>query len=179
MDARPAANLACFKIALIALALIASDRTLAAVGTASASCTVLEPIAVTKSADLSFGRFAAGPGGTVTVSTSGVRTASGIVPSADAGAPSAAIFLVTGSHGATFSIRHAASAALSRTAGSESMTLTTFSDLTAANATSGTVAGGTLSAGTQSIHIGGTLNVAPNQPVGNYAGEVSVTVEYN
>lgn len=174
MDIRPG-----LKLALLALTVVASGHGVAAVATASASCMVIEPIAVSKSADLSFGKFAAGAGGTVTISTSGVRTASGVRPSADGGASTAAIFVVTGGQGATFSIRHGASAALSRTAGTEIMTLTTFSDLTGANATAGTATGGMLSAGTQSIYIGGTLNVAPNQAVGSYAGEVSVTVDYN
>ena len=166
------------QLALIALAIAASGQSFAAVGTASATCMVIEPVAVAKSADLSFGKFAAGAGGTVTISTSGVRTANGVLPSAD-GALTAARFVVTGSNGATYSIRHGGSAVLSRIAGSGTMALTTFSDLSAANATSGAVTSGTLSAGTQSIYIGGTLHVAPNQAVGSYAGEVSVIVEYN
>lgn len=108
-----------------------------------------------------------------------MRTSSGVLPSADGGAVTAAKFVVSGSQGATYSVRHGGSAALSRAGGAGTMALTTFSELSAANATGGTVTSGTLNAGTQSIYIGGTLNVAPDQPVGNYAGEVSVTVEYN
>lgn len=174
MDIRPG-----FKLALIALVVLATGRAGAAVATASANCVVIEPIALSKSADLSFGKFAAGAGGSVTISTSGERTSSGVLPSADGVALTPAIFVVSGAKGATFSVRHDGSAILSRAAGSETMTLTTFSDLGAANATSGSVTSGMLNAGAQAIYIGGTLNVAPNQAVGNYAGEVSVTVDYN
>lgn len=174
MDIRPS-----LKLALIALAVVASGHGFAAVATASASCVVIDPIAVSKSADLSFGKFAAGAGGTLTVGTSGLRASGGVLPTADGGASTAAILVVSGGKGATFSVRHGGSTALSRTAGPDTMTLTTFSDLGGANESTGTATSGTLGAGTQSIYIGGTLNVAPNQAVGNYAGEVSVTVDYN
>lgn len=167
------------KLALIAVAIVASAHGVAAVATASASCEVIEPIAVSKSTDLSFGKFAAGSGGSVTISTSGVRTSSGVLPSTDGGAATAAVFVVGGGKGATFSVRHGGTTVLSRAAGSETMTLTTFSDLGAANATAGHVTSAMLSEGVQPIYIGGTLNVAPNQAVGTYAGEVSVTVDYN
>jgi hypothetical protein len=158
---------------------ILGGHAVAAVGTATASATVVAPIVVSKTADLSFGRFAIGAGGTITISTSGVRTASGVVPSADASAMTAAKFVVTGSKDATYSITHGGSTSLSRTSGSETMLLTKFSDLTAANATAGTVTSGTLTTGTQSIYVGGTLTVAANQAVGDYTGLVSIAVEYN
>lgn len=89
------------------------------------------------------------------------------------------MIIVTGATGATYSIAYGGTAALSPTAGPEAMALTKFSDVSAGNATAGTASSGTPTAGTQSIYVGGTLNVAPNQAVGTYAGEVTVTVEYN
>jgi hypothetical protein len=158
---------------------ILSGHAGAAVGNATASATVMAPIVVTKAADLSFGRFAIGAGGTITISTSGVRSASGVVPSADGGAMTAAKFVVTGSKDASYSITHGGTTSLSRTSGPETMVLTKFSDLTAANATAGAANSGTLATGSQSIYVGGTLTVAANQAPGDYTGQVSVAVEYN
>ncbi|HEU4371879.1 MAG TPA: hypothetical protein VFS02_00215 [Telluria sp.] len=50
------------KLALIALAVVASGRGGAAAALASASCVVIEPVSVTKSADLASGKVAAGAG---------------------------------------------------------------------------------------------------------------------
>ena len=169
-----------FQLALAAFAAAGvGGPACAAVGVASASATVMEPIVVAKMADLSFGRFSTGAGGTITISTSGVRTASGVVPAADGGSMTAARFVVTGSKDATYSITHGGTTSLSRTSGSETMVLTKFSDLTAANATTGTATSGTLFNGAQSIYVGGTLTVAANQPPGDYTGVLSVAIEYN
>jgi hypothetical protein len=165
--------------ALAGCAFILSRHAAAAVGNATASATVMAPIVVTKAADLSFGKFAIGAGGTITISTSGVRSASGVVPSGDGSTMTAAQFVVTGSKDATYSITHGGTTSLSRTSGSETMVLTKFSDLTAANATAGTANSGTLVTGSQSIYVGGTLTVAANQAPGDYTGQVSVAVEYN
>lgn len=179
MRALPIA-LTVLKLAIALFALEAAGlgtHAVAAAATASASATVLEPVAVTTSSSLSFGRFAAGTGGSVSISTSGVRTASGVIPSADGSTMTAAKFVVTGA-AATYSVAHGGASSLSRSAGSATMALTKFSDVSAGNATSGMVSSGTLTGGSQAIYVGGTLNVAANQPTGNYSGEISVTVEY-
>jgi len=154
----------------------------AAADTAVATGTVIVPIAIAKTVDLSFGKFAPGAGGTVTVSTSGARTVSGVIPSTIGSTITAARFNVTGEANATYSISHSGTAALTNTtgAGAETMALTKYSDLTAGNATSGTAASGTLSAGgAQSIYVGGQLAVDAAQVAGVYTGTVIVTVEYN
>jgi spore coat protein U-like protein len=159
-----------------------SGQSFAAADTAVATSTVIVPIAIAKVADLSFGKFAPGAGGTVTISTSGARTVSGVIPSAIGSTLSAARFNITGDADATYSISHSGTAVLTNTtgAGNETMALTKYSDLTAGNATSGTAAAGTLSAGgTQSIYVGGQLAVASTQVAGVYTGTVIVTVEYN
>ena len=157
-----------------------TGNVLAASDTAQASGTVIEPIAIVKSADLSFGEFAPGAGGTVTVSTSGARTNSGVILSTIGSAPTAARFDVTGEADATYSISITADAALSDGAAG-TMTLATFSDFTGADATSGDVqlGGGTLTAGAQSIYVGGTLTVGASQTAGTYTGDIVVNVEYN
>lgn len=167
---------------VVALGAFGASNSFAAEATTSASSTVIVPIAITKSADLAFGKFAPGTElGTVTVSTSGARTASGgvILSSVDS-SPTAAQFDVTGDGAATYSITWGGVTELTNTGGaSETMTLTRISDLTAGNATTGEVASGTLASGAQSIYLGGTLAVAAAQTAGTYTGDVSATVEYN
>lgn len=143
---------------------------------------MIAPITVSKSADLSFGKFAPGVGGSVTISNSGVRSSSGIIPSTIGSTLTAARFTVSGDPAATYSISQTVSPALTNTTGvgAETMALATSSDLIGANVTSGNVSTGLLSGGgTQTIFVGGTLTVGANQVPGVYAGTVDVTVEYN
>lgn len=151
----------------------------AASAVATASATVLAPIAIAKSADLSFGRFAPGTGGSVTVSTSGVRVANSTMLSGPDSSATAARFELSGNPAASYDITILASATLDDGA-AHSMALVTCSDLTMANTTSGNVAIGTLSAaGSQSLFVGGTLSVDAAQLAGRYSGNIAVTVEYN
>lgn len=173
------------KLALVAAVacagLVLSAPGHAADATATASGTVITPIAIVSTANLAFGNFAPGVGGTVTVSTSGVRSGSGVILTTGAPA-SAARFDITGQAGTTYAITHSGTTVLTNTTGSggETMTLTKFSDLTGANATSGNATSGTLSgAGAQSLFVGGTLTVGGAQVAGVYAGSVIATVEYN
>jgi hypothetical protein len=144
-------------------ALLLSGEACAAAGSASASATVMAPVAIGKTADLSFGRFAIGAGGTIAISAGGVRTASGVVPSDDGSAMTAAQFIVSGGANATYSITHGGTTSLARSSGSETMLLTESS--------------GVPSAGT--IHVGGTVTVAADQAPGIYTGLVAINVEYN
>ncbi|MES2325043.1 MAG: DUF4402 domain-containing protein [Pseudomonadota bacterium] len=176
--AQPGLTLALF--ASIAAASLLPSAAQAAQATATASGTVVTPIAITAAANLAFGSFAAGAGGTITVSTSGARTSSGVV--ALGASAAAARFDITGSASTTYSISHSGTAVLTNTTGGggETMALAKFSDLTAGNATSGNVSSGTLDgAGAQSLFVGGTLTVGAAQVPGVYTGTVIATVEYN
>ncbi len=158
---------------------IMATHSYAANAVAAAGATVIAPLAINKSANLSFGSFAPGTGGSVTVSTSGVRVADNTILSTANSSPTAAQFAVSGDPAATFDISVVASTTLDDGAG-HSMALVTCSDLTGANTTSGNVAAGTLSAaGSQSLFVGGTLSVAAAQMPGLYSGSIAVTVEYN
>ena len=151
----------------------------AANAVATAGATVIAPLAINRSANLSFGSFAPGTGGSVTVSTSGARVVDNAILSSVDSAPTAAQFEVSGDPAATFDITIVASTTLDDGAG-HSMALVTCSDLMGANTTSGNVASGMLSAGgTQSLFVGGTLSVAAAQVPGLYSGSIAVTVEYN
>ena len=149
----------------------------AANATANASSTVVAPIAIVKAADLSFGKFAATTGGSITISTTGVRTNTPGVVQIGGGTLSAARFDVTGDTDATFSIAISASPTLA--SGGNTMAFATVSDLTAGNTVTGNVTSGTLTLGSQSIYVGGILTVGLAQAAGTYTGSVTATVEYN
>ena len=147
---------------------------------ATATATVVTPIAITKAVDLVFGSFYPGASiGTVDVNTNGTRSVSGGVTSASGGAtPSAAKFDVTGQGSATYTIAYASGVTL--TGPGSPMALTQISDLTGAGGAATLVAAGALTAGgTQSIYIGGSLAVGANQTAGAYSGNISATVVYN
>jgi hypothetical protein len=172
-----------FKLALIAsfamVAAAVSAPSLADSTSAVASANVMTPIKIVQAADLVFGKFAvnSGAGGTVTVSTSGVRSGSGMyLPSGDT--TTAARFTITGEPDTSFSI-DLGGAGTTLNKGGDSMTLTYATDLTGGNATSGTIPTGTLTSGTQTLYVGGTLTVSGTQVAGAYTGTVSATVAYN
>ena len=162
--------------ALAAVGLALPGASMAASATAASSSTVIAPITINKSVDLAFGKFAASTGGTVTVSTSGARTVTGgVAPMSSS--TTAAKFDVAGETGSTYSISLSGTTVL--TSGSDTMAFAAVSDLTGANATTGTVSSGTLTAGAQSIYVGGVLTVAANQAPGTYTGTVIASVDYN
>jgi len=165
----------------VALGVFGASNSFAAEATTTSSATVIAPITITKSADLIFGKFAPGTGaGTVTVSTSGARTATGgAILSTIGSTPTAAQFDVTGDNEATYGITWSGDTELSD--GEEStMTLTRISELTAAGGVTGEVTSGTLdTSGAQSIYLGGVLAVGEGQVAGTYTGAVTATVEYN
>lgn len=164
---------------VVALGALGASNGFAADATTTSTATVITPIAITKSADLVFGSFARGAGGSVTISTSGARTASGTILSTVGNTPSAAQFDVTGDGASTYSITWSGDTALTDSVSTETMALARISDLTAGNATTGEVANGTLTTGAQSIYLGGTLTVGAAQAAGAYTGSVTATVEYN
>lgn len=125
--------------------------------------------------DLSFGAFAAGAGGTITISPQGLRTAGGdvtLMTVGQASQGSAASFDVTGSPNATYQITLPANNSVTL-AGSQggSMSVTSFS--------SSPSPGGQLSAvGSQTLNVGATLAVGNNQAPGSYSGNFAVTVTF-
>lgn len=166
--------------AALAVALAAVTMSSQAVeGTASATGTVITPIAIAKATDLNFGKFARGTGGSITISTSGAATSTGIVRSTVV-TPTAAKFDVTGDNNATYAITYTGTSTTLSDGATNTMAMSIHSDLTAGNATTGTASAGTLSAsGAQSIYVGGALTVGATQVAGTYTGSVKVQVEYN
>lgn len=139
--------------------------------TFSVAVQVVPVITLTKTADLKFGDIFAGPSaGTVTLSPTGARSATGGLFLGNLSPIGAAAFTVNGAANATYAILLPASITMTGPAGT--MLLSPF--------TSTPGGSGQLSvSGTQQLRIGGTLNVAANQPDGNYAGTFSVTTVYN
>lgn len=130
-------------------------------------------MAIQNSQELSFGSFVAGSGGAVTVSTSGARSASGGVLLIPSSAGAAAQFTVTGDANATYTIQ---------LPGNDFVTLSGPGGDMLINEFTGNPSGaaGQLSAGgSQTLLVGGTLNVASGQIPGQYSGSFSVTVDYN
>lgn len=147
---------------------------------ATASATVVTPIAITKATDMVFGSFIPNTtAGTIDVNTDSARTFTGGVTAAPGGAtPAAARFNVTGEPSATYTIAYAPTVTL--TGPGAPMLLTQVSDLTGAGAAATLVATGTLSAGgAQSIYVAGSLAVGANQVSGAYTGNITATVAYN
>lgn len=153
---------------------LAADAT----ATAAINATVLTPIAITKTADLNFGSFAADDNttGTVVIAAAGTRTFTGgaSAVSTGTGTVAAASFNVTGEGTATFSITLPSSAVtLTRAAGTETMSVATF-----VSNPSGT---GALVTGAKTVTVGATLSVGAAQVAGTYANAsgLPVTVAYN
>lgn len=139
------------------------------------ACWAVNPIAIVNTQALAFGSFAAGSGGSVTLSAAGVRSAGGVVVllSSDAGA--AAQFSVTGDPNVSYSITLPANGGVALTSGANSMAVNNFTS----NPSASTPSTGLLSAGgSQTLTVGATLSVGSNQASGSYSGSFNVIVNY-
>ena len=143
--------------------------------TSTASATIVGPIAIANTANMSFGNVAvnATPG-TVVMTPAGVRSVTGgcTLP-AVAGSPTAASFNVTGAANYTYAIT-LPGAATTISSGANNMTVDTW---TSTPTPTGTLSG----TGAQTLTVGATLHVAGSQPSGTYtsATPFTVTVNYN
>jgi len=167
----------------VALGVFSASSSFAAAVGADTTADVIDPIAITNSIPLAFGRFAStGTAGTVIVDTANARTQSGGVILSDVDSTStAAVFDVTGDGNATYGITWAKTVLTGSESGT--MSLAKITDLTGGGGTTvadtASVDGGALTGGSQSIYLGGVLTVDANQAAGDYAGTVTATVEYN
>lgn len=132
-----------------------------------------QEIAIQNTRGLSFGSFAAGSGGSVAVSPSGLRSAGGDVLLIRSGEGRAAEFTLTGVAQATYTIQLPSDDFVTLTGPGSDMVINDFT-----SAPSG--ADGQLGAGgSQSLTVGGTLHVGFAQTPGDYAGTFSVIVNYH
>ena len=141
---------------------------------ATASATIVAPIALSKTVDMNFGNVASSAAaGTVVLTPAGSRSATlGATLPATIGTVAAASFTVTGTAGYTYSITLPV-AATTITSGGNNMTVSSF--------TSSPTPTGLLTGGTQTLTVGATLNVGAAQPAGTYVSGTpfNVTVNYN
>lgn len=157
-----------FAFGTVGFSVSSHAATVAANGTA----TVVADMGITKNADLRFGKFSAGTGGTVVMATAGSRSKTGAVVLSALDAGGAASFAVTGDSTATYAITLPSTAVTI----THTNTTTTMSVGTFISNPSGT---GALTAGAQTLLVGGTLTVASAQLAGAYTGSFNVTVDYN
>lgn len=123
-------------------------------------------------ANLSFGSFIAGSGGTISVSAAGARSSTGgVLPLGQGSGVAAAQFNVSGTANASYTITLPANNTVVLVdAAANTMALSSF----VANPPTGTLSAG----GSQSIRVGATLIVGNAQPSGSYSGSFNVTVNY-
>jgi hypothetical protein len=143
--------------------------------TATTSANVITPIAISKTVDMNFGNVAVSPvnPGTVILTPAGTRSKTGgVTLPAVNGTVAAGSFSVTGLGTSTYAITLPGTITLTGNP-SGTMTVGTF-----VSTPSGT---GALSAGSQTLNVGGTLNVDAAQAAGVYTNttDMTVTVNYN
>lgn len=144
-------------------------------GTATATGTIVTPIAIANAGNMNFGNVAvSATAGTVILAPAGTRTLTGgITLPIITGTVTAAKFNVTGTANYTYSIT-LPTTATTVTSGGNTMTVT---DFTSTPTPTGLLNG----SGAQEIQVGATLNVAGSQPAGTYISGTpfEVTVNYN
>ena len=143
--------------------------------TATASATIVTPIAIANATDMDFGNVAVSASlGTVVIAPAGARSVTGgVTLPAVTGTVTAASFDVTGQANFTYSISLPA-AATTIASGANTMTVDNW---TSSPTPTGTLDG----TGAQTLSVGATLNVAAGQAAGAYtsAAPFTVTVNYN
>ncbi|GAB2769787.1 DUF4402 domain-containing protein [Salinimicrobium soli] len=143
-----------------------------ATATFTASATIIEPIGISTTSNMSFAHLEAGSGGSVILSPEDQRFTTGDVHLAAGGEVSAAAFEVTGQQGFSFSI----------SLPEQDFILSNGSDqLILKNFTSNLQEKGFLPGGVAQVKVGATLEVKGRQLPGNYTSQapMAVTVNYN
>jgi hypothetical protein len=132
-----------------------------------------QQVVLTNTRGLDFGRFVAGSGGTIVVTPAGLRSRTGAVVLLNSPSVGQASFTASRSGGnkTIVTITLPANGSVRISSGvSNSMAVNTFVR---------TPSTATLSIQTaQTIAVGATLTVAPNQAPGNYSGTFPLTVNY-
>ena len=163
-----------FVIALVALG-FATTSYAQVKATATATGTIVSPIAIANAGDMNFGNVAvSAASGTVILAPAGSRTATGgVTLPAVPGSVAAAKFAVTGTQAYTYGIT-LPSSATTVTSGGNTMTVDAF---TSSPSLTGVLDG----SGKQTISVGASLNVGAAQAAGTYVSGIpfEVSVNYN
>ena len=145
---------------------------------ATATATIVAPIAITNAGNMNFGNVAVIGAGTVTlVPADGTREhTGGITLPVNNGTVTRAIFHVTGEGSYTYNITLPSSDyTITRVAGTETMVVNAFKSFPDVASL------GQLTSGAQTLYVGATLNVDATQAAGTYTNATGfdVTVNYN
>ncbi len=150
-----------------------SEHALAASDTGTANATIVAPITISANLTLEFGQIVTGIAASVVrIDTAGARSLVSGNASLAGGTFRAATFDITGEASTTYAITLPGGAATLTGTPSGTMTVDTWTSNPAAT---GTLSGG----GTQTISVGGDLNIGASQAQGSYTGTYTVTVDYN
>jgi hypothetical protein len=147
-----------------------------ATATATGSATIIQPISITKTADLGFGTVVkpTDTTATVTVSNAGARSISGgnAAFTANSTGVGAASFTVQGEGNSAISVTVPANFTMS--AGTNSLVVTTTN-----TGASGNLSGTIGNQGSFIVGVGGSFPLQTNTPSGAYSGNLVVSVAYN
>jgi len=149
-----------------------ADGMAQAIATFTASVTIIQPIGITNTANMNFANLDAKSGGAIILNPDNTRISQGGVELTDGNTVSAATFEVTGQAGYTYSI----------TLPNSNQVLTNGTDdIIIRDFTSSLKNEGSLAGGSQSLRVGASLDINPNQTPGNYTspGGFNITVNYN
>ena len=141
----------------------------------SAVAVVIAPLIISENSSMDFGTVAGGANAdTIVLTTAGARTATGTDAQVIGAGGAAGNFTISGEPGASYVVTFSASATLDDGSGNQ-MTVNNFTDNNPSPVDGG---------GSDTLLVGGTLNIGANQPAGNYstagAGTpYTVTVNYN
>jgi len=137
----------------------------------SASATIIQPIGISTTAHMNFANIDAKSGGAVILSPENTRSANGELELTEGGSVSAAAFKVTGQSGYAFDIS-LPKGSHQLVNGSESMSIQDFTT---------NYTGDGLATHGNTIRVGASLIVNPNQKPGDYKtlSDLQVTVNYN
>jgi hypothetical protein len=149
----------------------------------TAGVNILTPLSISEAFSMNFGTIGVQneTGGTVVITTTGVRSATdGVTLSGLAPFFSLATFIVTGEPLYTYSITLPGTITITLADNSTSMTISSLLAKSASGIESNSATGTLLAdTGSESFTVGGTLTVEAAQLAGLYSGTFSVTVAYN
>ncbi len=150
---------------------------------AQAGVQILAPLGATMTAELRFGHLGPGDGGgTVIVTTGGLRFATGTVRLLEPASHGPAVFAVSGQPGAAYRIGLPATITARHDSGQPKPGVTVLSVTNlksfSANAGAETDTGQLGGGGSDTVRVGGTLVVPPTAKTGVYTAALSLTLTY-
>jgi Mat/Ecp fimbriae major subunit len=162
-----------FATGIFLVATLTAQTAEAATRAAVTRVRTVQPITITVTRDLDFGRIVRGTtAGTVTVNPrTDARTRTGGTTLVGGGTPGAARFVVNGTASRPVQVTLGPLPTLTRVSGGGSMAMNTLTMNGGINRT-------LTAAGTLDLRVGGRLVVAANQLDGLYTGTFTVTVDY-